>query len=124
MLSDIRALVRLQADHINRNIIPSFYKYLQSQDADAKIENGKKFLKNIERLCETFEKDEGVDTRAVGLWREGGELGWADVMAAPCKSSINAARGIGLMLAACRALPRNKCPSILSWLCSSWRTKV
>ena len=29
---DARALIRLQADHVNRALVPAFYRYLQAQD--------------------------------------------------------------------------------------------
>ena len=29
---DARALVRLQADGVNRSLVPAFYRYLQAQD--------------------------------------------------------------------------------------------
>ena len=29
---DARALVRLQADNVNRSLVPAFYRYLQAQD--------------------------------------------------------------------------------------------
>ena len=90
------ALVRLQADHVNRTLIPSFYRFLQAQDRNAQIEGGKVFLSAIEQLISLFERAEKecVYTLAdgdapVGLWREGGRLSWSDVMAAPCKFTIH-----------------------------------
>lgn len=29
--SDARALVRLQADHVNRTLVPAFYRHIQAQ---------------------------------------------------------------------------------------------
>jgi glutathione S-transferase len=52
---------------------------LQAQEESAQIEEGKVFLSSLERLAELFEKD-----GTTGLWREDGQLGWADVMVAPC----------------------------------------
>ncbi|KZT20921.1 glutathione S-transferase [Neolentinus lepideus HHB14362 ss-1] len=79
-----RALTRLQADHINRTFVPSFYRFLQSQDSEQQISAGKDFHAAIEGLVSNFERaeNEGVHT-ALGLWREGGEIGWTDVMAGP-----------------------------------------
>jgi len=71
------ALVRLQADHINHTLVPAFYRYPQAQDVSAQIEGGKEFHASLVSL---FERAENEGT-AVGLWNEGGELGWADVMA-------------------------------------------
>lgn len=83
------AIVRLQADHINRTLIPAFYRYLQAQDAAAQIEGGKDFLSAIEQLVSLFERaeeecGEAPEANAVGLWQETGALSWSDVMAAPC----------------------------------------
>ena len=33
---DARALVRLQADHVNRTPVPAFYRYIQAQDEGAR----------------------------------------------------------------------------------------
>jgi len=79
-----RALVRLQADHINRTLVPAFYRYLQAQDASSQIEGGKDFHTSIASLVGLFERAENENEgTAVGLWKEGGELGWADVMVGP-----------------------------------------
>ena len=32
---DARALIRLQADTVNRALVPAFYRYLQAQDVGA-----------------------------------------------------------------------------------------
>ena len=83
--SDARALVHLQSDHINRTLIPSFYRYLQAQETSAQIEGGKEFHESIKGLVTLFERAENENEgTAVGLWKEGGKLGWADVMAGPC----------------------------------------
>lgn len=83
---DARALVRLQSDLVNRTLVPAFYRYIQAQGTAAQIESGKEFLGAIEGLVVLFERatKEG-EVSAVGLWREAGELGWADIMAGPCK---------------------------------------
>ncbi|KAG6811911.1 hypothetical protein H0H92_005309 [Tricholoma furcatifolium] len=95
---DARALVRLQSDHINRNLVPAFYRFLQAQEISAQIEGGKELHTAIEGLIALFERAErdvlnggGVagegELRALkkglGLWVDGGELGLADVMAGP-----------------------------------------
>ncbi|KAH0834782.1 glutathione S-transferase [Lanmaoa asiatica] len=79
---DARALVLLQSDHINRTIVPAFYRYLQAQDPVAQIASGNEFRATIDTLVGLFERaDEEVG--GTGLWKEGGELGWADVMVGP-----------------------------------------
>ncbi|KAG6840094.1 hypothetical protein C0991_008992 [Blastosporella zonata] len=93
-----RALVRLQSDHINRNLVPSFYRFLQAQEVSAQIEGGKELHAAIEGLIALFERTEseilggtGVSgggeltalKRGLGLWVDGGDLGWVDVMAGP-----------------------------------------
>ena len=97
---DARALVRLQADHVNRTLVPAFYRYLQAQDADAQIKGGQEFLEAIRGLTDLFERMEREivapggasgegEARALkaglGLWVEGGDLGYVDAMAGPCE---------------------------------------
>ncbi|KAH7921168.1 glutathione S-transferase [Leucogyrophana mollusca] len=77
-----RALVRLQADHVNRTLVPAFYRYLQAQDPEAQIAGGKEFHAAIEHLIELFERAAG-EVGGTGLWKEGGELGWVDVVVGP-----------------------------------------
>ncbi|KAI4519573.1 glutathione S-transferase [Schizophyllum commune Loenen D] len=77
-----RALVRLQADHVNRTLVPAFYRYLQAQDADAQIKGGQEFLEAIRGLTDLFERMEREVAR-LGLWVEGGDLGYVDAMAGP-----------------------------------------
>ncbi|KAJ7599879.1 thioredoxin-like protein [Mycena floridula] len=93
-----RALVRLQCDHISRNLVPAFYRYLQAQDAEAQIKNGQEFHAAIAGLVDLFERAEREITLSgasgegeakalksgLGLWIEGNEdLGLADAMAGP-----------------------------------------
>lgn len=99
---DARALVRLQCDHVNRSLVPSFYRYLQAQDQDSQINGGKEFHESIEGLVELLERTEkevvriggvsGAGERkalavGLGLWIPENEedLGLVDVMAGPCK---------------------------------------
>ncbi|KAH7907616.1 glutathione S-transferase [Hygrophoropsis aurantiaca] len=77
-----RALVRLQSDHINRTLVPAFYRYLQAQDSEAQIAGGKEFHGAIEHLVELFERAER-EVGGTGLWKEGNDLGWADVVVGP-----------------------------------------
>lgn len=86
LMTDARALVRLQSDHINRSLVPAFHRYLQAQEASAQIEAGLEFHSAIEGLVHLFEQAEQQnEVTALGLWLEGNELGWADVMAGPCR---------------------------------------
>jgi len=63
-----RALVRLQADHISRTLVPAFYRFLQAQDLDTQRGEREIVAKG------------GPGS---GLWCEDGELNWTDVMAGP-----------------------------------------
>ncbi|GJE86687.1 glutathione S-transferase family protein [Phanerochaete sordida] len=78
-----RALMRLQADHINRNLVPAFYRYLQAQEPEKQIEGGREFISAIEGLVKLFERAAAETNTDVGLWKEGGKLSLADVMAGP-----------------------------------------
>ncbi|KAI0826475.1 glutathione S-transferase [Irpex lacteus] len=78
-----RALVRLQADHIGRNLVPAFYRYLQAQHAEKQIEGGKEFVFAIEGLVALFERAEKETDSKVGLWHVDGKLSLADVLAGP-----------------------------------------
>ncbi|KAF8548259.1 glutathione S-transferase [Imleria badia] len=77
-----RALVRLQSDHINRVLVPAFYRYLQAQDPAAQTAGETELRAAIETLVGLFERAEN-QVGGTGLWKEGGELGWADVMVGP-----------------------------------------
>lgn len=97
---DARALVRLQADHINRTLVPAFYRYLQAQDEDKQIEGGKDFHAALEGLVKLLERAEreivGAGGAAgegeaqalrkgLGVWiPEEKNLGWADIIGGPC----------------------------------------
>ncbi|KAJ7223932.1 thioredoxin-like protein [Mycena rebaudengoi] len=93
-----RALVRLQCDHINRTLVPGFYRFLQAQDPAAQIEAGKDFHAALETLVTLFERAEreivqgggafGIGEQlalsaGLGLWLEDGDLNLADAMAGP-----------------------------------------
>lgn len=89
-LLDARYLLRHQTYHINRAVIPTFYRYLQAQNANEQIENGKAFLESIIQLIGLFESAEGAlkDADSPGLWgalgKDSQRLNIADVMVAPC----------------------------------------
>ncbi|PFH50409.1 hypothetical protein AMATHDRAFT_145151 [Amanita thiersii Skay4041] len=84
-----RSLIRLQADHVSRILIPAWYRYLQAQDIEKQIAGGRDLHDAIAGLVKLFERAEeelGGDPelrKSLGLWVEGGDLGWADVMVAP-----------------------------------------
>ncbi|KAI0725741.1 glutathione S-transferase C-terminal-like protein [Fomitopsis betulina] len=82
-----RALVCLQADHVNRTLVPAFYRYIQAQDEKNQIQSGKEFVEAINGLLELFQRAENESQSNVGLWHEGGTLSLADVMAGPCEPS-------------------------------------
>jgi glutathione S-transferase len=92
--------VRLQADHVNRTLVPAFYRYLQAREESAQIENGKDFLAALEHLAKLNERSEELvlggggsagegekKARALGLglWVQEEDLGWIDVVAGPCE---------------------------------------
>ncbi len=97
---DARALVRLQADHINRSLVPSFYRYLQAQETEKQIEYGREFHASLEGLVNILQRAEqeilgpgGTSgegeaqalKKGLGVWIADEEnLGWSDIMAGPC----------------------------------------
>ena len=84
-----RALVRLQADHISRTLVPAFYRFLQAQDIDAQAAGAQEFSGALEQLTSLLERREheivAKGGPGSGLWYEDGELNWTDVMAGPCE---------------------------------------
>lgn len=88
-LTDARSLVHLQSDHINRTLVPAFYRYLQAQGVPSQLAAGDEFSAAIRTLVGLFERAEH-EVGGTGLWRESGgdepQLGWADVMVGPCES--------------------------------------
>lgn len=80
--------MRLQADHVNRTLVPAFYRYLQAQDHPAQLAAQDEFTAAIHTLVGLFERA-AQEVGGTGLWKgdasEGGTLGWADVMVAPCE---------------------------------------
>lgn len=98
---DARALVRLQSDYVNRTLLPAFYRFLLAQDKSLQVASGTEFHAAIETLVTFLERAErevlggggaaGEGERralgvGLGLWIEGGRLGWVDVMVGPCIS--------------------------------------
>jgi len=78
-----RALVRLQADVANRNLVPAFYRFIQAQDDEKQAVCLQEFNDAIAELVRLFERAEKETSGEYGLWKEGGKLSLADVMAGP-----------------------------------------
>jgi len=76
-----KALCRLWSDHINRNIIPGFYHYLQAQESEKQAEKAKEFKEQINKLVEAADKE--------GPFFLGKELGFVDVQFAPWIIRLN-----------------------------------
>lgn len=81
----------MQADHVNRALIPAFYRFLQAEGTEKQIATGKEFdaaLNTFIHLLERAEREVGGDPEVggdLGLWMADGRLGWVDLMAGPCK---------------------------------------
>ncbi|TCD71437.1 hypothetical protein EIP91_010143 [Steccherinum ochraceum] len=78
-----RALIRLQADHVNRTLVPAFYRYIQAQDEEKQVTGAKDFVDALIGLVMLFERAEAETTTDFGLWKKDGRLSLADVMAGP-----------------------------------------
>ena len=92
--ADARALARLTCDHINRSLVPSFYRFLQTNPNVpdiAEVEAVRsEFIGSVEKLVALLgrcERECNNTSNAAGLWSDGGDLGVVDVMAGPCMSS-------------------------------------
>jgi glutathione S-transferase len=70
-----RATCRLWADHINRSIIPSFYRLLQAQDPDDQVLHGTELRDEISKLVDAADAD--------GPFFLGRNFGFVDVQVAP-----------------------------------------
>lgn len=70
-----RARARLWSDHINRHVIPAFYKYLQAQEADNQVKFAGELKGHISTLVDA------ADER--GPFFFGEEIGFVDVQLAP-----------------------------------------
>lgn len=85
--------------------MPAFYRYLQAQDEEKQISAGKDFLEALEGLVKLLERAEQeilspqgsagegeakMLAKGLGVWIPGqSDLGWADIMAGPCKESLS-----------------------------------
>lgn len=70
-----RATCRLWADHVNRNVIPWFYKLLQAQDQNDQIEHAKEFKAQITKLVDAADDK--------GPFFLGNQISFVDVQVAP-----------------------------------------
>lgn len=70
-----RAHARLWTDHVNRHVVPNFYKYLQAQDAEAQVKFAGELKQHIAKLVEA------ADTQ--GPFFQGEEMSFVDVQIAP-----------------------------------------
>ncbi|TIA19812.1 glutathione S-transferase [Aureobasidium pullulans] len=71
----LRAHSRLWSDHVNRSIVPGFYRYLQAQDEKAQIENAEELKEQISKLVDAADKS--------GPFFLGDKMTFVDVQMAP-----------------------------------------
>jgi len=71
----LRAHSRLWSDHINRHIIPAFYRYLQAQEAKDQANFASELTEQIGKLVETADAD--------GPYFIGKDITFVDVQLAP-----------------------------------------
>lgn len=71
----LRAHSRLWADHVNRTIIPGFYRYLQAQEAEDQVKFASELTDNIAKLVDAAD--------ASGPFFYGNQLTFVDVEIAP-----------------------------------------
>lgn len=71
----LRAHSRLWSDHINRHIIPVFYRYLQAQDPNDQAKFASELTEQIAKLVDAADKS--------GPFFLGSEMGFVDVQMAP-----------------------------------------
>ncbi|KAF1841130.1 uncharacterized protein K460DRAFT_371121 [Cucurbitaria berberidis CBS 394.84] len=70
-----RATSRLWSDHVNRNIIPCFYKLLQAQDQNDQIEHASELRNQINKLVDAAD--------SIGPFFLGDQISFVDVQIAP-----------------------------------------
>lgn len=71
----LRADSRLWSDHINRKIIPHFYRYLQAQDVKDQAQYATEMTEEIAKLVDAAD--------ATGPFFTGSQLSFVDVQIAP-----------------------------------------
>ena len=72
-----RALYRHQVDKVNRNLIPSFYRYLQAQEVEAQLEGAKEFTSHLSDFVRSMSA-----SGSNGFW-DGKSLSIVDCTVAP-----------------------------------------
>lgn len=72
---ELRAHCRLWTDHVNRNVIPNFYRFLQAQETEKQAEHAKELSEQIAKIVNAAD--------AEGPFFLGKELGFVDVQMAP-----------------------------------------
>ncbi|CDS00654.1 related to glutathione-S-transferase [Sporisorium scitamineum] len=72
-----RALYRLAVDKVNRNLIPSFYRYLQAQEVEKQLEGAKEFTSHLSDFVHSMSSS-GPE----GFW-DGKSLSVVDCTVAP-----------------------------------------
>ncbi|CAG8269589.1 unnamed protein product [Penicillium salamii] len=71
----LRAHCRLWADHVNRHLVPGFYRVLQEQDQQGQIEKAQELRASMEQLLEV--------AHSKGPFFMGPQISLVDVQAAP-----------------------------------------
>lgn len=72
-----RALYRLAVDKVNRNLIPSFYRYLQAQEVEAQLDGAKEFTSHLSDFVRSM-----ASAGPQGFW-DGKSLSIVDCAVAP-----------------------------------------
>jgi glutathione S-transferase len=70
-----RAKARLAIDHVNRNIVPAFYRYLQAQEEEKQVKGAKEYVDALAGLVDSMDKE--------GPFWGGNELGMVDMTVLP-----------------------------------------
>ena len=65
---------------------------------DKQVDGAKEFVDSLSGLVNLFERAEKESASDVGLWKDGGKLSLADVMAGPCKLSFQGESIVFLMI--------------------------
>ncbi|KAK7632175.1 glutathione S-transferase [Phyllosticta citricarpa] len=76
-----RAHSRLWSDHVNRHIIPVFYRFLQEQDTEKQIEHASELKNQISKLVNAADP--------VGPFFLGREISYVDIQVAPWIVRLN-----------------------------------
>ncbi|KAF1984812.1 hypothetical protein K402DRAFT_395501 [Aulographum hederae CBS 113979] len=79
--AQIRANSRLWADHVNRHVIPTFYRLLQSQDTSTQLQHASDLKTEIQKLVEAAD--------ATGPFFLGAKMSFVDVQIAPWIIRLN-----------------------------------